>query len=176
MNKMKFEYYDNFIRKTKGRSDLIPLFENNSAFSNLLKDLIKPFNKTEFNKILGLESLGFIIAGALSQKTKKDLIIMRKRDKIPGLKKDILITNFIDYTNKNKGFEINKNSIEKNDKVLIVDEWIETGTQIKNAIKLIEKLEAKVIGISVLCAHKNKNTEILFKKYNLNAIRIINEL
>ena len=49
---------------------------------------------------------------------------------------------------------------------------IETGSQMKAAIRLIEKLKGKVIGISVLRAHKNKETKILFDKYNCKAIGV----
>ena len=66
--------------------------------------------------------------------------------------------------------------LKKGDKILIVDEWIETGTQMKASIKLIEELGGIIIGISTLCSHKNKQTQILFEKYNLKAIRIIDEI
>ena len=65
---------------------------------------------------------------------------------------------------------MNKGSIKKGDRVLIVDEWIETGSQAKAAIKLIEKQGGKVIGITVLKAHRTKRTKILFDKYNCKSI------
>lgn len=46
----------------------------------------------------------------------------------------------------------------------------------KASVKLIEELGGEIIGISSLCSHKNKQTEILFNKYNLKAIRIIDEM
>ena len=65
-----------------------------------------------------------------------------------------------------------KGSIKKGDKVLIVDEWLETGSQVKAAIKLIEKQGGKIIGITVLAAEKNSKNKILFDKYNCKAIRV----
>jgi len=174
---MKFEYYNKYInKKTKNRADVIPIFENPDIFSNLLIDLIKPFKKTDFNKIAGLDALGFIIGGAIAQKNKVGFIPIRKGGKLPGIRGTVLRTSFIDYSKTKKTFEINKSSIKKGDKVLLIDEWIETGSQMKSAIKLIEKLNGKVIGISTLCSHKNKNTKKLFEKYNLKAIKIINEI
>ena len=175
---MKYEYYDKYINKeTKNRYDVTPIFENPVVFSKLLNDLIKPFKEIGFDKIAGLDALGFIIGGALAQKTKVGFIAIRKGGKLPGIKNTVLKTSsFVDYTNTSKSFEINKSSIKKGDKILLVDEWIETGTQMKAAIKLIEELGGEIIGISALCSHKNKQTEVLFDKYNLKAIRIINEL
>ena len=174
---MEFEYYNNYInKKTKNRADVIPIFENPEIFSNLLIDLIKPFEKINFNKIAGLDALGFIIGGAIAQKNKVGFVPIRKGGKLPGIRGTVLRTSFVDYSKTKKTFEINKSSIKEGDRILLVDEWIETGSQMKSAIKLIEKLGGKVIGISALCSHKNKNTKQLFEKYNLKAIRIINEI
>ena len=76
----------------------------------------------------------------------------------------------VDKQNLQKNFEMNKNAIKKGDKVLIVDEWIETGSQIKSAIKLIEKQGGNIIGVTTLYAEKTPKTKILFEKYNCKAI------
>ncbi|MBU4502970.1 MAG: adenine phosphoribosyltransferase [Nanoarchaeota archaeon] len=174
---MKYKYYDKYInKKTKGRYDVTPLFENPKSFSNLISDLLKPFKKEKFNKVAGLDALGFIIGGALSQKARVGFVTVRKLGKLPGVKGTVIKTKFKDYTKTNKGLEISKTAIKKGDKVLIVDEWIETGSQLKGTIKLIEKLGGKVIGITALVAHKSKNTKILFDKYNCKAIKVNNEI
>jgi len=174
---MKYEYYDQYInKKTKGRYDITPIFENPEVFSNLLNDLIKPFKDSKFDKIASLDALGFVIGGALAQKKNTGFICIRKNGKLPGINNTVLKTSsFIDYTNTSKSFEINKSSVKEGGKILLVDEWIETGTQIKSAIKLIEELGGEIIGISSLCSHKNKQTKILFNKYNLKSIKIIDE-
>ena len=173
---MEYQYYDQYInKKTSGRCDITPLFENPEVFSRLLNDMIKPFKKVQFNKIVGLEALGFIIGGALAQKKKVGFVPIRKEGKLPGIKNTVLKTSFVDYTKTSKSFEINKSAIKKGDKILLVDDWVETGSQMKAAIKLIEKLGGKIIGISVINSHKNKQTKILFDKYNLTTIGIINE-
>ncbi len=170
---MEYSYYNKFINKrTKGRYDVTPLFEDSKIFSNLVEDLIKPFKEIKFDKIIGLDALGFIIGGAFANKLKKGLVAIRKGGKLPGIKSTVLKTSFTDYSKKNKTFEVNKNSIKNGEKFLIVDDWIESGSQMIHAIKLIEKLNGKVVGISVLRAHKNKETKILFDKYNCKAIGI----
>ncbi len=175
---MEYEYYNQYINKeTKGRYDVTPIFENPEVFSNLLNDLIEPFNDKDFDKIAGLNALGFVIGGALAQRKNVGFICIRKSGKLPGINDTVLKTSsFVDYTNTSKSFEINKLSVKKGEKILLIDEWIETGTQMKASIKLIEELGGKIIGTSSLCAHKNKQTQILFDKYNLKSIRIIDEM
>jgi len=170
---MKYKYYDKYVnKKTKQRYDVTPIFQNPKVFSNLINDLIKPFKDKKFNVIVGLDALGFIIGGAMAHKLKKSFVPIRKGGKLPGIKGTVIRTKAIDYSGKKKTFEMNKGAIKKGDKVLIVDEWIETGSQIKSAIKLIEKQDGKVIGISALCAEKTSKTRILFEKYNCKAIRV----
>tara|TARA_Y100000310_G_C20669223_1_gene809329 strand:- start:1239 stop:1757 length:519 start_codon:yes stop_codon:yes gene_type:complete len=170
---MKYNYYENFVNKnTKGRYDITPLFEDPKVFSSLVEDLIKPFKKIKFNKVVGLDALGFIIGSAVAFKLKKGFVPIRKGGKLPGVKGTVLKIAFSDYTKKKKVFEINKDLIKKNDKILIVDDWIESGSQMKAAIKLIEKLNGEVVGISVLRAHKDNKTKELFDKYNCKAIGV----
>lgn len=175
---MRYEYYDQFINKeTKGRYDVTPIFENPDVFSDLLDDLIKPFKEVVFDKIAGLDALGFVLGGALAQKEGRGFICVRKAGKLPGVNDSVLkASSFVDYTNTSKSFEINKSSVKKGEKILLVDEWVETGSQMKAAIMLVEELGAEVVGIASLCAHKNKQTLILFDKYNLKAIRVVDEI
>lgn len=168
---MNYDYYDKHINKnTTGRYDVTPLFENPEVFSRLIGDLIEPFKNIKFNKIVGLDALGFVLGGAIAIRMKKGFVPVRKEGKLPGVEGTVVRTSFVDYSKNSKTFEINRNSIKKGDKVLIVDEWIETGTQLKASIKLIEKLGGKVIGISALNIDKNDKTRLLFEKYNLQPI------
>lgn len=170
---MNWNYYKKYIKsaKIKERCDVTPIFENPKVFQNLVNDLVKPFKNTSYNKIVALDALGFVLGAAIAYKTKKPLIIIRKKGKLPYPKKSLYSINFTDYTKSKKGFDIKKESINKKDKVLLIDEWIETGAQAKSAIKLIEKLEGKVIGISTIKTHKNEKTKILFEKYNCKEIQ-----
>lgn len=173
---MNYEYYDKYINKeTEGKYDVTPIFENPDVFTNLLDDLIGPFRDIEFDKIAGLEALGFIVGGALAHKMNVGFICIRKGGKLPGTGDTILKKSFVDYSDSSKSFEISKSSIKKGDKILVVDDWIETGSQMITAVELIEELGGEVVGISSLVAHKNEYTKVLFNEYDLKAVKINNE-
>lgn len=164
---MKYQYYDKKInKKTTGRYDITPLFEDSKVFSNLVNDLVKPF-KGKFNKVVGLDALGFILGGAIANKCNVGFVPVRKGGKLPGTKKNILGVSAVDYSKTKKVFEMNKGSICKKDRVLIVDDWIETGKQVNSAIKLIEKQGGKVIGITTLVIDDESKID---KKYNVYSI------
>ena len=168
---MDFSYYEQHINKeTIGRYDLTPLFENPEVFENLVKDLLQPIQKS-YDKIIGLDALGFPIAGAISYKTKKPLVLIRKGGKLPGIPQTKTTVVFTDYSKQEKAFEMNKKSIQQGDKVLIVDEWMETGTQIRAAAKLVEERGGVVAAITLLGAEKTEQTKDLFEKYTIYAVK-----
>ncbi len=170
---MEYSYYEDRINKnTVGKYDVTPLFSDADVFYHLISDLAEPFRDTVFDKVVGLEALGFILGAALAQHLKKGFICIRKSGKLPNVEDDILRTaSFVDYTNTDKSFEINKLSIRKGEKILLVDDWIETGTQMRAAIQLIEQLGGEIVGITCLCAQKNERTRSLFDKYVVASIK-----
>jgi adenine phosphoribosyltransferase len=167
---MHWNYYKKYINtRTKGRCDITPLFQNPLVFNQFIDDLVRPF--PQFDKVAGLDALGFIIGGAIAHSRKKGFITIRKGGKLPG--KNLLKKTFTDYTKTAKTFEINRQSIRKGETILLVDDWIETGAQMNAAIHLLEKQGGKIVGIACLCAEKRKETKALFEKYNVQAIRIV---
>ena len=51
-----------------------------------------------------------------------------------------------------------------------MDDWVETGSQVKSIIEMVEELNAKVVGIASIGSDRNEKTKILFEKYNLKSI------
>lgn len=170
---MNYHYYDEIINKnTIKKYDVTTIFEDNEAFKNLIIDLIEPFLNDDFNTVAGLESIGLIIGGAVALHMNKKFVAIRKGGKIPVSEEYKFKSSFVDYSGDKKELEIRKDSISKGDKVLIVDDWIETGTQAKTAIDLIEKLGGEIVGISVLCFEDNSSTSDLIEKYKCFGINL----
>ena len=65
---------------------------------------------------------------------------------------------------------MNKSLLQPGDRVLIIDDWIETGGQMKALVKLVEKQGATVVGISVIGANRIRKTKSLFDNYDLKCI------
>ena len=126
--------------------DITSLLENKKAFNFTIKKMLKISKKLKFTKIAAIESRGFVFASVLCFLLKKPLVLLRKKNKLPGKT----------YSQKFKleyGYdiiEVHKNSLSKNDKVLIIDDLIATGGTALAAAKLIEKTKSKVIGFIFL--------------------------
>jgi adenine phosphoribosyltransferase len=165
-------YKEVFSKDSIGRYDIAPIFWNHKLFNSLIIDLYEPFRNELIDKVVCIDAIGFIIGSALAFKNENGLVLVRKEGKIPLKKEQKIVRSFTDYTNKEKTLEMNKLSISKNDNVLIVDDWIETGSQVKAVISMLEELNARICGITCIGADMNDKTKNLFQDFNLHAIGV----
>ena len=103
--------------------DITSLIEDSRAFSYALKKMHKISKKIKHNKIAGIESRGFIFASALAYLNKKPLVLIRKKNKLPGKK----ISQKFNLEYGTDTIEVHKSSLNKNDKVIVIDDLIATG-------------------------------------------------
>lgn len=168
---MDFLYYLPHIdMRSKAKPDFSTLFIEPDVLANLVKDLAKPFKKLAVDKIVAPESMGFILGSAMALKLKKGFVPVRKGGKLPTVKKHIVSSSFTDYTKQKNTFEMNETLINAGDRVLIVDDWIEAGGQVKGIIKLLEKQGAEIIGISALGFNQTKRTKSISDSYFVKGI------
>ena len=122
--------------------DITTLIKNEHAFKEATNQISKIASGTKFNKLAAIEARGFIFASAVSYILSKSLVLMRKKGKLPA---DKYSQNFeLEYGQAT--IEIHKDSIDKKDEVLIIDDLIATGGTAEAAAKLVEKSEGKVAG------------------------------
>ena len=120
--------------------DITTLIKDEKAFSETINQIIKRSKKFEFDKIAAIESRGFVFASAVSYALRKPFIMLRKKNKLPA---DVYSVDFeLEYGTAT--IEIHKDSIEKNESVLVIDDLIATGGTAEAAAKLIELSGGKV--------------------------------
>ena len=120
--------------------DITTLIKDEKAFSETINQIIERSKKMKFNKIAAIESRGFVFASAVSYILKKPFILLRKKDKLPG---DVHSVDFeLEYGKAT--IEVHKDSIDKEDNVLIIDDLIATGGTAEAAAQLVEISKGKV--------------------------------
>jgi adenine phosphoribosyltransferase len=120
--------------------DITTLIKDEKAFEETINQIIVKSKKFDFDKIAAIESRGFVFASAVSYLLKKPFILLRKKNKLPA---DVHSVDFeLEYGTAT--IEVHKDSINKNDKVLIIDDLIATGGTAEAAAKLIEISYGKV--------------------------------
>ena len=122
--------------------DITTLIKNEKAFTYCIDQIVEKSKKFDFNKIAAVESRGFVFASAVSYILNKPFILLRKKNKLPAETHSV---NFkLEYGTAT--IEMHKDSINRNDTVLVIDDLIATGGTAEAAAKLIKISEGKVAG------------------------------
>ena len=122
--------------------DITTLIKNEKAFSETIDQIVKLSSNYNIDKISAIESRGFVFASAVSYILKKPFILLRKKNKLPA---DTFSVDFeLEYGTAT--IEVHKDSIEKDDDVLIIDDLIATGGTAEASAKLIEMSGGNVSG------------------------------
>ena len=122
--------------------DITTLIKNEKAFSETIDQIVKLSSNYKIDKICAIESRGFVFASAVSYILKKPFILLRKKNKLPA---DTFSVDFeLEYGTAT--IEVHKDSIEKEDNVLIIDDLIATGGTAEASAKLIEMSGGNVSG------------------------------
>ena len=120
--------------------DITTLIKDKDAFKECIDQMSKILEKLNCDKIAAIESRGFIFASPLSYNLSKPNILMRKKNKLPAEKYSVDFE--LEYGKAT--LEIHKDSILRNEKVIIIDDLIATGGTAEAAAKLIEVSKGKV--------------------------------
>ena len=122
--------------------DITTLIKNTKAFKYTNDKILEIAKKIEFDKLAAIESRGFVFASTITYLPKKPLILIRKKNKLPA---EVHSVDFeLEYGKAT--IEVHKDSIEKNQKILVIDDLIATGGTAEAAAKLIEISGGKVAG------------------------------
>ena len=120
--------------------DITTLIKNEKAFSETINQIIERSKKYKIDKIAAIESRGFVFASAVSYLLNKPFIMLRKKNKLPA---DVHSVDFeLEYGTAT--IEVHKDSINKDDNVLIIDDLIATGGTAEAAAQLVEISKGKV--------------------------------
>jgi len=114
--------------------DITTLIKDAKAFKYTNDMIIELAKKIKFDKVAAIESRGFVFASTVSYKLEKPFILLRKKNKLPA---EVHSVDFeLEYGTAT--IEIHKDSIEKGEKILIIDDLIATGGTAEAAAKIIE--------------------------------------
>ena len=141
--------------------DITTLIKDENAFTETINQIVNRSKGIKFEKIAAIESRGFVFGSAVSFILKKPFIMLRKKNKLPS---DVHSVNFeLEYGTAT--IEVHKDSINKKDSVLIIDDLIATGGTAEAAAKLVEISGGEVAGfIFVINLFDLNGSDNLLKK------------
>jgi adenine phosphoribosyltransferase len=164
--KERIDEYPDFPEKGILFRDFSPILRDPSAMSYVIEEFTKYFHPKDFDILAGIESRGFLVACALALRFNKGMVMIRKKGKLPG--KTQRLAYKIEYGQDI--IEMQKNSIEKNQRVLVCDDLLATGGTARASAKLIEKMGGKVAGFAFIIELTELNGMEKIKNYNCKSL------
>jgi adenine phosphoribosyltransferase len=125
--------------------DITPVLADPDAFSALIDQLCAPYERGSVTKVVGIEARGFILATPVAEQLGAGFVPIRKPGKLPA---DVIRETYeLEYGTD--ALEMHKDALRRGDRVLVVDDVLATGGTAAAAIRLVERLDAEVIGVAV---------------------------
>ncbi len=124
--------------------DITPLLANGAAFRAAVDAMAAPFQ--QIDHVVSIESRAFIFASPIAYALGAGLVPVRKVGRLPGttLQEEYELEYGVSTV------EIHSDAIKAGQRVIIVDDLLATGGTIRAAVNLVERLDAELVGISVL--------------------------
>ena len=126
--------------------DLTTLFKNASALRHALCLLEAHTAEKDVEVVVGIESRGFILGGALAARIGAGFVPARKPGRLPA--KTAQETYSLEYGEA--ALEIHEDAFKLGQRVLVTDDLLATGGTAAAAVKLVERLGARVVGVSFI--------------------------
>ena len=151
---------------TKGEKfawlDPTSIYINGDAFHDLLDDLVADLEPITCDVVCGLDAMGFVLGSALATRLGVGFLPIRKAGKLCV---DTDSVTFSNYSGRTQDMEMRKPAFAAGTKVLLVDQWIETGGTMDGAIRLIQQQGGKVAGLVAIAMENNEKTASYKKKF-----------
>ena len=157
------------------KSDNDYLIPNNKiVYQKVVSELISPIKNLKADKVMAIDLKGLMYGPIVADRLGLAFAPIIKGNKIKARNIIIKGESFIDYSNSEKSLEIFKKSVHKGERIILIDDWFDSGKTARSAIGLIEKLGGKIVGISIIFNQLKPEDQKFFKKYNLHSIIRLN--
>lgn len=115
--------------------DVTTLFKNAECLQSILDDLYDKYKDKGITKVIGIESRGFILGGALAARLNAGFIMARKPGKLPA---EVIEETYAKEYGTDT-IQIHKDAITPDDVVLLHDDLLATGGTMAAAYRLVKK-------------------------------------
>ncbi len=126
--------------------DITPLLASPALFAQVIEEMQRPFAAMSVTHVLGIESRGFLFGVPIAQALFVPFIPARKPGKLPGA----TIDERFDLEYGTDSLSMHTDALVVGDRVLIVDDVLATGGTAAAALRLVQRAQAQVVGLSVL--------------------------
>lgn len=126
--------------------DITPLLGNAAAFGRAVDDLVTCFHDVAVDRVVGIESRGFILAAPVAYRLRAGFVPVRKAGKLPWA----VAREEYDLEYGSDKLEIHRDAIHPGERILVVDDVLATGGTAAATGRLVETLGGVIVGFGFL--------------------------
>jgi adenine phosphoribosyltransferase len=126
--------------------DITTLLKEPAGLRATIDALSAPYADARIETVVGIESRGFILGSAVAQQLGAGFVPVRKPGKLPAE----VIKEVYELEYGKDAIEIHADAIEKNQRVLIVDDVLATGGTAAATTRLVKQLGGELHGLAFL--------------------------
>ena len=146
--------------------DVTTLLKDRVLFKKAIQLMAEPFQNKNIDVVVGIESRGFFLGGALSLLLNASFVPIRKKGKLPS--KTHRVTYALEYGED--AIEIHQDAFSNGKRAIVVDDLLATGGTLVASCELIEKAGGKIVGISSLIELEFLHGRAKLSDYNLHSV------
>lgn len=146
--------------------DITTLLQNGEGLVEAIDQMAGKLEGTDFDLVVGPEARGFIFGVPIAYLLKKGFVPVRKPGKLPY----DCISQTYDLEYGSSTIEMHVDSVQKGQKVVIIDDLLATGGTTKAIIDLVEKMGGVVEKVVFLIELEGLNGRELLKGYDIESI------
>ena len=138
------------------------LYVNAATFRAVVDDLVAPFDPAGIDVVAGFDAMGFVLGSAIAVRLGKGFLTLRKAGKLP-VESDTV--QFVNYSGRTQEMEMRTPAFRPGTRVLLVDQWVETGGTMDAGVRLVERQGGVVAGIATVCIEESERTRVFRERY-----------
>ena len=142
--------------------DPTSIYINGAAFHDLLDDLQADLTGIDVDVVGGLDAMGFVLGAALAARLGVGFLPIRKAGKLCV---DTDRVSFTNYSGRTQDMEMRLPAFAPGTRVLLVDQWIETGGTMEGAIDLVTRQKGEVAGLVAIAMENTERASRLRAAY-----------
>jgi adenine phosphoribosyltransferase len=146
--------------------DPTSIYINAAAFADLLDDLIADLKGVDFDVVGGCDAMGFVLGSALAARAGRGFLPIRKAGKLCV---DTDRVSFTNYSGRTQDMEMRQPAFAPRTRVLIADQWIQTGGTMDAAIALVERQDGIVAGLVTIAMETCSATDAFAARFPVAA-------
>lgn len=121
--------------------DITPVLQDGDLFNTVIHYFCERYESLNVTKVVGIESRGFILASAIAHELSTGLVLIRKPGKLPY--QTIGVDYSLEYGTDR--VEMHVDAVQKDERIVIVDDLLATGGTMGAGIELCKKAGANVV-------------------------------